>query len=60
MIKSDLEKQLSDKYHPKSSKQIEDKYLERNYIQQDKLQPNTLVFKAARRFLARACFCIMI
>lgn len=60
MIKSDLEKQLSDKYLPKSSKQIEDKYLERNYVQQEKLQPNTLVFKATRRFLAIACFCIMI
>lgn len=60
MIKSYLEKQLSDKYHPKSSKQIEDKYLEVNCVQQKKLQSNTLVFKAVRRFLALVCFWIMI
>lgn len=35
-VKSDLEKQLSYKYHPKSNKQIEEKYLESNYVQQEK------------------------
>lgn len=31
-VKSVLEKQLSDKYHPKSNKQIEEKYLESNHV----------------------------
>lgn len=53
---SNLEKQLLDKYHPKSNKKIQEKFLEHNYIQQGKWKPEKrLIFKADRRFLILHC-----